>query len=51
MCVADVHCTKCGGRVGWKFCSDHTDHENNNQVGRFGVCKSSFKFYYECSLE
>ena len=32
MRVADVHCTRCGDRIGWKFCADLTNHQNDNQV-------------------
>ncbi|KAL4452153.1 hypothetical protein ABPG75_007815 [Micractinium tetrahymenae] len=44
MRVADVYCTTCGARIGWKFCSDLSPGlENCNQVGRYGVVRSSIQ--------
>lgn len=37
MRVADVHCTACAARIGWRFCRDLTPAlDNCNQVGRGG---------------
>eukprot|EP00747_Dinoflagellata_sp_TGD_P069134 gnl/TRDRNA2_/TRDRNA2_156002_c0_seq1.p1 gnl/TRDRNA2_/TRDRNA2_156002_c0~~gnl/TRDRNA2_/TRDRNA2_156002_c0_seq1.p1 ORF type:complete len:476 (+),score=54.05 gnl/TRDRNA2_/TRDRNA2_156002_c0_seq1:68-1495(+) len=42
MAVADMHCSACGGSVGWKFVEDFDSvQRNRNQVGRFGLCTSS----------
>ncbi|EFN55053.1 expressed protein [Chlorella variabilis] len=44
MRVADVHCTACAARIGWRFCRDLTPAlDNCNQVGRFGVVRSSIE--------
>lgn len=40
--VADVRCSRCNRAVGWKFCQDLTERqENESQVGRFGVVGSA----------
>ncbi|PSC71169.1 peptide-methionine (R)-S-oxide reductase [Micractinium conductrix] len=44
MRVADVHCATCGACIGWKFVSDLSPAlENCNQVGRYGVVRSSIR--------
>lgn len=39
--VADVHCSKCSGCVGWKFCKDFSPFLNECQVERYGIVFSS----------
>ena len=36
MVVADVHCAKCGDRIGWKFCKAE-DHDNDSQARARGL--------------
>ncbi|KAL4426120.1 hypothetical protein ABPG77_002706 [Micractinium sp. CCAP 211/92] len=44
MRVADVYCATCGARIGWRFCADLSPGlENCNQVGRYGVVRSSIQ--------
>lgn len=40
--VADVFCSVCDGVVGWRFARDLDPAQTNrNQLGRFGICRSS----------